>query len=184
MKLFFTLFLCCLIFSSCNTSSALAKEFSCSNTKFTGNLEQNTDIKKTFSIQIPTHWKTNFFYNDLQSSIYFADTTKQLTETVLIDITHIKSDYKFDTDFEKSILKNDSIQQLVNSKKAQFSFLENNAFYAVSKGRKGNFPYQIVNIFINKNSINSYHIKTEIYGDTQINERLCKAINLINSLEL
>lgn len=184
MKLFFTLFLCCLIFSSCNTTSELAKEFSCSNTTFSGNLEQNTDIKKTFSIQIPKHWKTNLFYNDLQSSVYFADTTKQLTESVLIDITHIKSNYKFDAAFEKSISTNDSIQQLVNSKKAQFSFLDNNAFYTVSKGRKGNFPYQIVNIFIHKNSINSYHIKTEIYGDTLINQRLCKAINLINTIEL
>ncbi|WKD86693.1 hypothetical protein KCTC32516_02069 [Polaribacter huanghezhanensis] len=183
MKSLFTLLLCCLIFSSCNKSN-LAKEFSCSNTKFSGDFEQNTDIKKTFSVQIPTHWKTNFFYNDLQSSIYFADTTKQLTETVLIDITHIKSAYTFDVAFEKIISQNDSIQQLINTKKKKFLFLKNNAFYAVSKGEKQNFSYQIVNIFIHKNAINSYHIKTEIYGDTHINNRLCKAIHLINTLEL
>lgn len=183
MRFLLTLFLIGIVFTSCEKSK-LEKEFSCSSINFNGDFEQNTDIRKTFSIQVPTHWKMNFFYNDLQSSIYFADTTKQLTETVLIDITQIKSDYKFDTDFEKMISENDSVQQLINIKKKRFTFLENNAYFSISKGKKGNFSYQIVNIFINKNQINSYHIKTEVYGDLLINERLCKAINLIETLEL
>jgi len=183
MRFIFVLFLIGFVFTSCKKSE-LEKEFSCNNTNFSGDFEQNTDIKKTFSIQIPTHWKTNFFYNDLQSSIYFADTTKQLTETVLIDITQIKSDYKFDISFENIISKNDSLHQLINLKKKKFLFLKNKAFYSISKGKKGNFSYQIVNIFINKEHINSYHIKAEVYGNSLINERLCKAINLIKILEL
>jgi len=183
MRFLIVILLIGFIFTSCTTSE-LKKEFSCNSDTFSGVLEKNTDIKKTFTIQVPKHWKTNLYYTELQSSVYFADTTKQLTESVLIDITQIKREYKFDATFENIISKNDSIQQLSNIKKKKFSFLEKDAYYSISKGFKRNFPYQIVNIFVKKNPISSYHIKTEIYGELEVEERTCKALNLISTLEL
>ena len=63
-------------------------------------LEKLRDLKKLFSIELPKTWNTNFYYDSLQSSIYTADTTKQLTETLLLDITIIKQNIKFDNAFK------------------------------------------------------------------------------------
>jgi len=169
--------------ASCK-KTVLDKEFSCASSVVKGALERNEDVKKTFSIQIPKHWKTNLFFNNLQSSIYFADTTKQLTETVLLDITHVQKEYSFNTDFKKQLFKNDSTQQLKALKEKEFIFFKKPAYYRVSKGFKGKYPYQIVNIYIKQNSNSTFHVKTEVYGDSLIKNRLCKAMQLINTLEI
>mgnify|MGYP000350817169 CR=1 FL=1 len=170
-----------LLVVSCNRSE-LEKEFSCNAKSFNGNLETVVDIKKKFSIQIPTHWKTNLFYDKMQSSIYSADTTKQLSETVLIDITQLQSNYLFNDQFKKKLALNDSIQNLTNKKQNSFLFKNKEAFFTLSGGNKGNFKYQVLNIFVKQNNFNSFHLKTEIYGDSYTNDRFCKAIQTLNSI--
>jgi hypothetical protein len=166
---------------SCDTT-ALEKDFSCSSESFDSNTEKVIDVKNTFSIQIPIHWKTNFFYDKMQSSIYSADTLKQLTETVLIDITQIQNGYQFNAHFKKELAKNDSIQQLINKSQDSFQFKNKKAYYAVSVGKKGDFTYQILNIFIQQNKTSSLHFKAEVYGDLEVNTRFCKAIHTLNSI--
>ena len=78
-----------LLLCSCSQQSEVSKKFNCKPTNFT-NLEKIEDVKNLFSLEIPKKWKTNLYYDDLQSSIYTADTTKQLTETFLLDITNVK----------------------------------------------------------------------------------------------
>ena len=160
----------------------LEKDFSCNKNSFNGEFEKVTDVKKNFSISLPKYWKTNFFYDKLQSSIYTADTTKQLTETVLIDITHVKSHYQFNDNFKNMLAQNDNSQSLTNTKQQKFVYKNHDAFYTLSKGKKSNFTYQILNIFIKQNQTNSYHFKTEVYGKSLVNERFCKAIKTLNTL--
>ncbi len=166
---------------SCN-KTVLEQEFSCSSESFSSTTKRVTDVKKTFSIQIPSHWKTNLFYDKLQSSIYFADTTKQLTETVLIDITQLQIAYQFDDQFKKQLRSNDSIYRLKSKSQNVFQFKNKNAYYATSIGKKGNFTYQILNIFVTQNNTSSFHLKTEVYGDLDVNNRFCKAIHTLNSI--
>lgn len=168
---------------SCNKTE-LEKEFSCNSNFLIGTTEMVTDIKKTFSIKIPKHWKTNLFYDKTQSSIYAADTIKQLTETVLIDVTQLKIGYEFNTLFKKQLTLNDSILKLINKQQKQFQFKNKNAFYTISKGEKSNFSYQILNIFLQQNGSSSFHLKTEIYGDDNVNKRFCKAIHTLNSITI
>lgn len=181
MKSFIPLLFTAICIISCN-KTALDQEFSCSAESFSNTTEKVTDVKKSFSILIPTHWKTNLFYDELQSSIYSADTTKQLTETVLIDITQLQTGYHFDEDFKKQLLLNDSIHKLKFKNQSAFKFKEKSAYYAISSGKKGRFTYQILNIFVKQNSTNSFHLKTEVYGDSDINNRFCKAIHTLNSI--
>ena len=166
---------------SCN-KTALEKEFSCASESFSGEIKDVIDVKKNFTIQIPKHWKTNLFYDEIQSSIYSADTTKQLTETVLIDITHLQDEYQFDKHFKKQIRVNDSVQKLTTKTQNSFQFKSKKAYYATSSGKKGNFSYQILNIFVKQNDTNSFHLKTEVYGDSDVNIRFCKAIQTLNSI--
>ena len=58
------------------------------------------DVKKTFSVAYPKNWKTNLYFDETQSSIFTADTTKQLTETVLLDITFINKEINFNDSFK------------------------------------------------------------------------------------
>jgi hypothetical protein len=172
-----------ILITSCS-KTALENEFSCKSESFIGNNEKVIDIKKKFTILIPKHWNTNLFFDDIQSSIYFADTTKQLTETVLLDITHLQNEYNFTAEFKKQLFKNDSILQLKLVDEKEITFKEKPSYYRISRGFKGNYPYQIVNIYIKQNNNNAFHIKTEVFGDSLINKRLCKAFQLINTLEL
>lgn len=182
MKSILRFFLISLVFISCSKSE-LEKEFSCSNNQHFSS-KRTIDAKKLFSLQLPRHWKTNLFYDTLQSSIYSADTTKQLTESVLIDVTQISNAYQFNDEFKNFLNKNDSIKKLKNHKQQQFQFNNKPAFYSISKGKKGNFSYQILNIFIQQNATNSYHLKTEIYGDTRVNERFCSGLNILNTIQI
>ena len=102
----------------------------------------------------------------------------------MLDITHIQKEYNFNANFKNQLFKNDSIQELNLIKEKEITLLKKPAYYRVSKGFKGVYPYQIVNIYIKQNSNSAYHIKTEVYGDSLVNNRLCKAMQLINTLEL
>ena len=168
---------------SCNKTE-LEKEFSCSSPSVVDTTEMVTDIKKTFSIELPKHWKTNLFYDKMQSSIYAADTTKQLTETVLLDVTQLQSTYQFNDTFKKQLTINDSIQNLINKQQKLFQFKNKNAYYAISNGKKGKFSYQILNIFLQQNDNSSFHLKAEIYGDDNVKKRFCKAIHTLNSITI
>ena len=170
---------------SCNTPSHFEKEFNCSsgNSNVLKNLEENQDVKKTFSIQLPKHWKINLFFDEKQSSVYAADTTKQLTETTLLDVTSIRQKYTFNKNFEKRLKINDANQGLTNTSSQPVQFLNKEAYYAISTGKKGKFSYKIFNLFINSDN-NSFHIKTEVYGDSLVDQRFCKALTLIKSIKI
>ena len=74
------LFIVCLGLLKCTNQSKVNQSFHCKTSRFE-QLEKLRDVKKLFSIELPKTWNTNFYYDTLQSSIYTADTTKQLTET-------------------------------------------------------------------------------------------------------
>lgn len=180
-KITFILFI--LIGVSCQQKSFLNTEFSCTSNTI-HNLEEIMDVKKIFSVQFPENWKTNLYYDDMQSSIYTADTTKQLTETTLLDVTYIKKSIALNDIFklknEQENLANGFIQ--VQSK--DITLFNKPAYYAISKGERRGFSYQVCNLFIKINEENFIHTKAEVYGDLLVNERLCNAINLIEKIKI
>ena len=91
----YSIILLIVILSSCNEKPVFISEFNCGVESFS-NLEKIEDFKKLFTVQYPDTWKTNLYYDKNQSSIFTADTTKQLKETMLLDITHISNQLKFD----------------------------------------------------------------------------------------
>ena len=98
-KVFYTIFLLgSLLLFSCNNRSEISSEFNCSSSKLK-NLEKVTDVKELFNIHLPKNWKINLYQDKSQSSIFAADTIKELTETTLLDITFIKNKINFNEDF-------------------------------------------------------------------------------------
>jgi len=133
--IFFTI--ASLLFISCDKKSAIHKEFNCETVSF-NNLEIVDDVKNLFSIDLPKDWKINLYQDEIQSSIFAADTTKQLTETVLLDVTFIQRKINFDDAF---LLKQDQenlANELIRIKTKKFTFLDKPSIYMIYKGKKAN----------------------------------------------
>lgn len=170
-----------LVFASCTYKSKISKDLECSPDTYS-NLETIEDVKKLFTVKFPDNWKTNLYYDNKQSSIYTADTTKQLTETFLVDVTHVSNELKFDSDFIMSF-KDDLIsQKLVEGTSYETKFQEKDTYYSLALGKKNNYTYHILNLFIKINTNNYIHAKAEVYGDSLVNERLCNALSLIEKI--
>lgn len=183
MKYSIISFLASLLLFSCTNSSKISKDFNCETTNF-NNLETVKDVKNFFTIELPKNWKTNLYYDDVQSSIYTADTTKQLTETLLLDVTYIKNAIHFNEDFKLKQEQESLAKNLIQTKAKETIFLENPAYYTISKGKKGTYKYQIFQTFIKINEQNFILAKAEVYGDSLINKRMCSAIALIEKIKI
>jgi len=182
MRILLSFLTASLLFISCKKQSEIAVHFNCKNT--INNLEVIKDVKKIFSVEYPKHWKTNLFYDDIQTSIYTADTTKQLTETVLLDITFINQKINFNDSFKLKQEQESLSNNLIQTTSKEIMLLNKPSYYTVSKGKKGKFPYQICNIFIKIKNHNFIQAKTEIYGDSLVNERMCIGFTLIEKIKI
>lgn len=172
-----------LLFFSCKKQSEILSDFNCKTTAF-NNLEEITDIKKTFAVQFPKTWKTKLFYDAVQSSIFTADSTKQLTETLLLDITFINKSINFDAIFKLSQEQKSLSKNLIQTRSKEIKLLNTPSYYTVSKGKKRTFTYQVCNLFIKLNKNNFILAKTEIYGDSLVQERMCEAFSLIEKIKI
>ena len=171
-------FIIIIVLSSCSKKTQFINEFDCEVAVFQ-NLERIEDVKKFFSVYYPNSWKTNLYYDKNQSSIYTADTTKQLKETMLLDITHITSELVFDSNFIKKFNSNLKQQQLTEISSNQILFRDKPTFYSEAKGFKNKFNYSVLNLFIKLNEKNYIHSIIEVYGDSLRRKRICKGINLL-----
>ncbi len=178
----YLLFICSVfLFISCD-SNELAKEFNCKSSSL-GTLETVEDFKKNFTVRFPNHWKINLYYEDAVSSIYAADTTLTLSEATLIDISFITNPDNIDDDFIYKVKRDNEEFQLTEVKSKRLQFKRKDAYYNLAKGKRGKFNYHILNLY-GKTQTGFIHAKTEIYGDSLINERLCSAISLINDIQV
>ena len=177
------LFLASLLSFSCTDKSEISKDFSCSNSAF-NNLEMVDDIKNLFSIQLPTNWKINLYKDEVQSSIFAADTTKQLTETILLDVTFINNKINFDDAFLLQQEQENLGRNLIKTKSKKITLLEKPSIYIIYKGKKGKFNYQTCHTFVKIDEKNIIFAKTEIYGDSLVNQRFCTSFSLIENIKI
>ncbi|WP_166387137.1 hypothetical protein [Polaribacter sp. 11A2H] len=182
MKNILFIILASLVFFSCSDQTKISKDFNCNPTTFK-DLEEVKDVKNLFSLELPKSWKTNLYYDDIQSSIYTADTTKQLTESLLLDVTFINKSINFDTSFKLERAQEDVSKSLINIKSEETNFLEKPSYYTVSKGKKGKFDYQVCHVFIKINDQNFILAKAEVYGDSLVNKRLCNGLALMEKIK-
>ena len=176
-----TLLFLAIVLNSCSNKTSFVDTFDCELETFP-NLERIEDVKKIFSVYYPDHWKTNFYYDNQQSSIFSADTTKQLKETTLIDITHVSNKIVFDSIFFKKFNSNLSKLQLTETNTNKIVFKGKPSFYSEAEGVNNNFNYSVSNLFIRLDEKNYIHAKIEVYGENFIKERFCKGINLLDKI--
>tara|TARA_B110000046_G_scaffold183054_1_gene218339 strand:- start:17756 stop:18310 length:555 start_codon:yes stop_codon:yes gene_type:complete len=177
------LFLASLLSFSCTDESEIREDFSCTNSAF-NNLEIVDDIKNLFSVQIPANWKINLYKDEVQSSIFTADTTKQLTETILLDVTFINNKINFDDAFLLQQEQENLVRNLIKTKSKKITLLEKPSIYIIYKGKKGKFNYQTCHTFVKIDEKNIIFAKTEVYGDSLVNQRFCNSFSLIENIKI
>ena len=89
----------------------------------------------------------------------------------------------FDADFHKkidSVLIQNNLQIL---KSGNQSFQAKPTYWYIAKGFKNGFTYHQFSL-TSKQSNNTYFIGyADIYGDTNINERICETISILEKIE-
>ena len=171
-----------LLFSNCSKQSELSKKYNCTITK----IEKSrtiTDFNKNFILTIPTTWNTKLYFSEFESEIFTADTIKQLTESFILGASFNVGKLNFDDEFYKrtdSILTKNNLQ-IINS--GEQSFQSKPTYWYIAKGFKNGFTYHKFNL-TTKQSENSYfNAYSEIYGDSNINERICETISILEKIE-
>ena len=172
-----------LIFIGCKQPSQLGGAFTC-DSSYVLTLASETDLKKKFEIGIPSTWKVNLYQDEVQSSIYVADTAVALSNSILMDVTWVKDNIKFDKVF---LLKNEQQELFKKNIKVlskEIEFQGKKTHYALYKGNKNNLPYQSLHSFIKIDDMSFLKVKIDLYGKEETQERLCKALSIIDQIKI
>jgi len=167
---------------SCSNKSELSKSFNCETSEIKNDKEY-LDFKNNFKLKLPSTWKTNKYYSEFQSEIFSADTTKQLSESFIFDASYNFGNLKLDADYVK---KTDSVLRMNNLEKiksGQILFQNKPALWYVVKGKKNGFPYHQFNLMVENTETTYFSVYSEIYGDKNIEERICESISIIDKIE-
>ncbi|MHB1147693.1 MAG: hypothetical protein ACYC01_08880 [Lutibacter sp.] len=171
-----------LLISACSKQSEIGKKMNCSPTNYK-NTKQITDFNKNFILNIPSNWKTELYFDNYQSEIITADTIKQLSKTFILSASFNLGTLNFDNDFhhrKDSVLKANNLKIIDSGNEL---FQKKPSFWYVSKGTKNNFDHHRFTV-LTKISENTYFSAySEIYGTTNIDERICESVWLLESIQ-
>lgn len=179
----FILFILSIIsITSCTKQSDLSKEFNCSSSEIK-NTTEYYDFNKNFKIDIPSGWKTDLYYNEFQSELFTADTTKNLSKTFILDVAFNFGELSFDKEFYKktdSIIATNNLQKI---KDGIIKFQTKPTYWYLVKGTKNGFDYHQFNLLVKNSSTTYFTAYSEVYGTQNVNERICKSISILEKIE-
>ncbi len=170
------------LFFGCKNQSELSETFKCKSSKLS-NLETYSDFKQNFKISIPNNWNTELYYDEFQSEIFTADTTKQLSETYILDASFNYGNLEINKAF---YLKTDSILAVSNLQKVKgetIQFKSKPAYWYLVSGTKKGFTYHQFNLMVKLSKETYFTAYSEIYGTDKVDERICESISLLDKIE-
>ena len=172
------------LLNSCGEKS-LKDEFNCKSSGENLELKEFRDALKKFRVKIPKKWKTELYYDEFQSEIYSADTTKGLTDTYIFDIAWHQGELNLEPAFDQSVRDTLAIKEQLSYLRSGFSnFKENPIYWNLSKGTNSGYEYQSLQVYI-KTELDEYiTFSTKVYGTEAIEERLCQSIAYFYNLEI
>lgn len=167
---------------SCQNND-LKTAFSCESTTSFSNTKEVRDIMKKFKVKFPSHWKTQLYYDEFQSEIYSADTTKSLTETYILDISwhqgELNLNQTFDQNVKDTLLKKENLSAV----KSDFiKFKKKPSYWNLSKGKNGKHTYHFLQVYVKTEVDEYFTFTTKIFGDNNVDERLCESIKISNEI--
>jgi len=169
-------------FISCQKND-LKKEFNCKSTTAFSDTKEIRDILKKFKIKFPRSWKTQLYYDEFQSEIYSADTTKSLTEAYILDISWHQGELNLNDTFDQSVKDTLAIKENLSPVRSDFiKFKERPSYWNLSKGKNGNHTYHFLQVYVKTEVDEYFTFTTKVYGDENVDSRLCEAIQLSDGI--
>ena len=169
-------------FLACSSPSELEEMNGC-GADLPDNLTEKTDFKKNFKLQLPSPWKTSYYYSPSTSEMFAADTTKQLTESYIVELIHQDAELELGSDLKSKIdsFNKDNNYSLVDSNELQFK--NHPAAFFTLKGKKNNYDVLIFDLYVKTSEVSYFNSKIEIYGNSNIQNRLCESLAILNTIE-
>ena len=164
-------------------NSKFEREFDCDTPVHFTNTKTYKDVLNHFEIDIPKNWRTKLYYDELQSKVYTADTTKQLSESYIIDVTWRQGELIFNDEFEEKVNELASRDfQLIPVKSGYGKFLDKPSYYHISTGKNANMNWHFLQIYVQYNTDEYYLLSSKIYGDDFVSERICATFALFKNI--
>jgi len=183
MKYFIPLIVFSFMMISCKNNDLL-DTFDCNTSSHFTDSKKYHDVLKKFKVSIPKHWKTELYFDEYQSEIYSADTTKQLSESYIIDLAWHQGELVFDEDFEQKILENlTQIEHLETVVSGYSTFVKHKIYYNLSVGKNTDITYHYLQIYMQYREDTYYIFNSKIYGNEFVNERVCASISLFQGIQ-
>jgi hypothetical protein len=182
MKYLFSLLGLIIILSSCKKND-VRSAIDCTTITNFSETKEISGFLKHFKLEVPKSWKSELYYDETQSRFYSADTSKQLTDTYIIDVTWHQGEIELNENFER-IIENDLKQnEHLTPFKGDFGYFKDlPCYYNLAKGKSSGFTYHYLQIYLKSNVDEYYHLTTKVYGDVFVEERICESLSLFEGL--
>lgn len=167
---------------ACNTPSELELENGC-GAKAPSNVVDKTDFKKNFKLKIPDTWKISHFYSPATSEMFVADTTKQLSESYIMEMIYQDSEILLGSDLKSKVEAFNKVNQYSMVDSNELRFKEHPATFFTIRGKKNNYDVLIFDLYVKTSETTYFNSKTEIYGNANIQKRLCESLAILNTVE-
>ena len=163
----------------------IKSELGCSSGQKLGESKEIRDILKKFKLVVPKNWETQLYYDDFKSQIYAADTAKALTGTYILDVAWHQGELTLDDELAKKVTDTLSIREQMTTIKSGFSeFKKKPTYWNLSQGKKSGRLYTFIQLYL-KTEVDEYFLlTTKVYGDTDVNKRLCESLELFNKVKI
>ncbi|WP_439129803.1 hypothetical protein [Polaribacter sp.] len=172
-----------LLFLSCQQQTDLQKQCNCKEV-YLQNLEETKDTDAYFSVKLPNTWKVNLYKDNYQSSIYAADTIKELTSSILLDVNYMQHTININDLFKLKIEQDNLVNNLIQKKGQEISFLGKPSYFTLAFGKKDDYTYQQLQVFSKIDNKNALLATAIFYGDSLVEKRICSAISLLEKIKI
>ena len=171
-----------LLLTSCQTSK-FEREFECETPSIYTQTKSYKDVLNHFEIKVPSSWKTELYYDEYQSALYTADTTKTLRETFILDISWRQGELVLNKDFEVKVAQNATRNlKLIPVKSGFGEYLGHPGYYHIATGKNADLNWHYLEVYV-QHKVDEYYVFTaKIYGDEFVSERICASFSIFGNL--
>lgn len=182
MKYLIVIFCATLVLVSCQNSK-FEKEFECETPTSYTQTKTYKDVLSHFEIDVPKSWKSELYYDEYQSALRTADTTKSLRETFLLDISWHQGELVLNKEFEVRVAKNASQNlKLIPVKSGFGEYLGHPAYYHIATGKSEDLSWHYLEVYV-QHKVDEYYLFTsKIYGNEFVSERICASFSVFNKI--
>jgi len=169
---------------SCSKSE-IESELDCGSAPKFGETKETRDILKKFKLIVPKNWSTQLYYDDFKSQIYAADTSKQLTETYILDVAWHQGELTVNDALANSVKDTLNIKEKMTTVKSGFGkFKKKPSYWNLSQGKESGRLYTFLQLYLKTEPDEYFLLTTKLYGDKNVDARICESIALFDKVKI